>query len=120
MNLTEVPQDLSEDTTENLLLEPGNIVKLRCDTNTRPGVALHWYKEGVRLLPTPRIQVRGVVMEITSVTYEDSGSYACVLRGTKNPVRKFTITVAGKMKRHYRKSDLYPVSEFSYRLSVFY
>lgn len=99
--MTEVPQDLSEDTTENLLLEPGNILKLRCDTNTRPGMAVNWYKEGVRLLPTPRTQMRGVVMEITGVTYEDSGLYACVLRGTKNPVRNFTITVAGKMNNSW-------------------
>lgn len=35
-------------------------------------------------------------MEITDVTYEDSGVYVCVLRGSKEPVRNFTITVAGK------------------------
>jgi len=59
-------------------------------------MAVNWYKEGVRLLPTPRIQMRGAVVEITDVTYEDSGIYVCVLRGTKDPVRNFTITVAGK------------------------
>lgn len=58
-------------------------------------MAVNWYKEGVRILPTPRIQIRGVIMEITDVTYEDSGIYVCVLRGTKEPVRNFTITVAG-------------------------
>lgn len=94
-NSTEVSQDHSDDTTEHLLLEPGNILKLRCDTNIRPGMAVNWYKEGVRLLPTPRIQMRGAIMEITDVTYEDSGLYVCVLRGSKNPVRNFTITVAG-------------------------
>lgn len=38
-------------------------------------------------------------MEITDVTYEDSGVYVCVLRGSKEPVRNFTITVAGKSTR---------------------
>lgn len=93
--LTDVLEDLSEDTSEHLLLELGNVLKLRCDTSTRPGMAVNWYKEGVRILPTPRIQIRGVIMEITDVTYEDSGIYVCVVRGTKEPVRNFTITVAG-------------------------
>lgn len=88
--------DRSEDTSEHLLLEPGNVLKLRCDPSSRPGMAVHWYKEASRVLPTPRIQIRGAVMEIADVTYEDSGLYVCVLRGTKEPVRNFTITVAGK------------------------
>uniref|UniRef100_A0A8C6Q2Y7 Fibroblast growth factor receptor 4 n=1 Tax=Nothobranchius furzeri TaxID=105023 RepID=A0A8C6Q2Y7_NOTFU len=83
-----------KDTTEHLLLEPGNVLKLRCDLKTRPGMAMNWYRDGVRLLPTTRIQMRGATMEITDVTYDDSGVYVCVLRGTKNPVRNFTITVA--------------------------
>uniref|UniRef100_A0A665XAR9 Fibroblast growth factor receptor 4 n=1 Tax=Echeneis naucrates TaxID=173247 RepID=A0A665XAR9_ECHNA len=86
-----------EDTTEHLLLEPGNVLKLRCDMNTRPGMAVNWYKEGVRVLATPRIQIRGAIMEITDVTYEDSGVYVCVLRGTKEPVRNFTITVTDSL-----------------------
>uniref|UniRef100_A0A673XAQ2 Fibroblast growth factor receptor n=1 Tax=Salmo trutta TaxID=8032 RepID=A0A673XAQ2_SALTR len=88
----DVLEDLSEDTTEHLLLEPGDVLKLRCDTN-RPG-GVYWYKEGTRVLHTARIQIRGGVMEITDVTYEDSGVYVCVLRGTKEPLRNFTITVA--------------------------
>uniref|UniRef100_A0A6Q2Y2U0 Fibroblast growth factor receptor 4 n=1 Tax=Esox lucius TaxID=8010 RepID=A0A6Q2Y2U0_ESOLU len=88
----DVLEDLSEDTTEHLLLEPGDVLKLRCDTN-RPG-GVHWYKEGARVLHTARIQIRGGIMEITDVTYEDSGVYLCVLRGTKEPLRNFTISVA--------------------------
>uniref|UniRef100_A0A7N8YF57 Fibroblast growth factor receptor n=1 Tax=Mastacembelus armatus TaxID=205130 RepID=A0A7N8YF57_9TELE len=65
--------------------------------STRPGMAVNWYKEGVRVLPTPRIQIRSAIMEITDVTYEDSGVYVCVLRGTKEPVRNFTITVADSL-----------------------
>uniref|UniRef100_A0A6Q2YHR3 Fibroblast growth factor receptor n=1 Tax=Esox lucius TaxID=8010 RepID=A0A6Q2YHR3_ESOLU len=90
--LEDVLEDLSEDTTEHLLLEPGDVLKLRCDTN-RPG-GVHWYKEGARVLHTARIQIRGGIMEITDVTYEDSGVYLCVLRGTKEPLRNFTISVA--------------------------
>ncbi|XP_053187362.1 fibroblast growth factor receptor 4 isoform X3 [Scomber japonicus] len=60
-------------------------------------MAVTWYKEGVRVLATPRIQIRGAIMEITDVTYEDSGIYVCVLRGTKDPVRNFTITVADSL-----------------------
>lgn len=93
---TEVLEDLSEDTTEHLLLEPGNVLKLRCDVSARPGVAVSWYKEGIRLLATPRLQMRGLFMEITDVTYEDSGVYVCVARGSKDAVRNFTITVAGE------------------------
>lgn len=93
---TDVLEDLSEDTTEHLLLEPGNILKLRCDMSTRPGMAVTWYKEAVRVLATPRIQIRGAFMQITDVKYEDSGIYVCVLRGTKVSVRNFTITVAGR------------------------
>lgn len=59
-------------------------------------MAFNWYKEGARVLATPRIQIRGAVMEITDVTYEDSGVYVCVLRGHKESMRNFTITVAGE------------------------
>uniref|UniRef100_A0A8C8A0W6 Fibroblast growth factor receptor 4 n=1 Tax=Oryzias sinensis TaxID=183150 RepID=A0A8C8A0W6_9TELE len=90
----EVLEDLSEDTTEHLVLEPGDVLKLRCDVSTRRSAAVTWYKEGVRLLATTRIKMRGAMVEITDVTYEDSGVYVCTLRGTKHPVRNFTITVA--------------------------
>lgn len=89
----DVLEDLSEDTMEHLLLEPGNVLKLRCDMTARPGMAVSWYKDGQRVLPTPRIQTRGTSMELTDVTYDDSGVYVCVLRGTKTPLRNFTITV---------------------------
>lgn len=59
-------------------------------------MAFNWYKDGLRVLPTPRVQIRGPVIEIADVTYEDSGVYVCVLRGHKEPTRNFTITVAGE------------------------
>uniref|UniRef100_A0A674MM73 Fibroblast growth factor receptor n=1 Tax=Takifugu rubripes TaxID=31033 RepID=A0A674MM73_TAKRU len=93
----DVLEELNEDTSEHLVLEPGNVLKLRCDINTRPGMAFNWYKDGLRVLPTPRVQIRGPVIEIADVTYEDSGVYVCVLRGHKEPNRNFTITVADSM-----------------------
>jgi hypothetical protein len=81
---------------EHLLLEPGDALKLRCDTPTRPGGAVTWFKGAGRVPHSPRIQMRGVVMEIADVTYEDSGVYVCVCRGTRQPLRNFTITVAGR------------------------
>ncbi|XP_077448343.1 fibroblast growth factor receptor 4 [Stigmatopora argus] len=82
---------------ENLLLEPGNVLKLRCEMTTRPGMAVNWYKTGTRLVPTPRIQIRGAVLMVTDITYEDSGVYVCVLRGTRGPVRNFTVTVTDSL-----------------------
>uniref|UniRef100_A0A8C6V5N8 Fibroblast growth factor receptor n=1 Tax=Neogobius melanostomus TaxID=47308 RepID=A0A8C6V5N8_9GOBI len=89
----DVLEDLVEDTTEHLLLEPGNMLKLRCDLSSRPGMAVSWYKDGQRVSPTPRVQMRGTSVEISDVNYDDSGVYVCVLRGTKTPLRNFTITV---------------------------
>lgn len=86
-------EELSEETSEHLLLEPGDVLKLRCDTN-RPG-AVHWFKGDVRLQHSARMQIRAGVIEITDVTYEDSGVYVCMLRGTREALRNFTITVAG-------------------------
>ncbi|KAK3523691.1 hypothetical protein QTP70_008628 [Hemibagrus guttatus] len=71
--LKEVSEEQSEETTEQLLLEPGDVLKLRCDTN-RPG-AVHWFKGDIRVQHSARIQIRAGVMEITDATYEDSGVY---------------------------------------------
>uniref|UniRef100_A0A9J8CI00 Fibroblast growth factor receptor n=1 Tax=Cyprinus carpio carpio TaxID=630221 RepID=A0A9J8CI00_CYPCA len=81
----------TEETSEHLVLELGDVLKLRCDTN-RPGT-VQWFKGGVRVQHNARIQIRAAVMEIADVTYEDSGVYLCVLRGTKEALRNFAITV---------------------------
>ncbi|TRY57851.1 hypothetical protein DNTS_017650 [Danionella cerebrum] len=75
--LSEVSEEPTEETSEHLLLEIGDVLKLRCDTN-RPG-AVHWFKGGVRLQHNARIQMRAAVMEISDVTFEDSGVYLCML-----------------------------------------
>ncbi|XP_056586921.1 fibroblast growth factor receptor 4 isoform X2 [Triplophysa dalaica] len=88
LSVTEEP---TEETSEHLLLELGDALKLRCDTS-RPG-AVQWFKGGARVQHSARIQIRAAVMEIADVTYEDSGLYVCVFRGTKEALRNFTITV---------------------------
>nr|AAH95604.1 Fgfr4 protein [Danio rerio] len=90
--LSEVSEEPTEEPSEHLLLELGDVLKLRCDTN-RPG-AVQWFKSGVRVQHNARTQIRAAVMEIADVTYEDSGVYVCMLRGTKEALRNFTITVA--------------------------
>ncbi|XP_037125653.1 fibroblast growth factor receptor 4 isoform X1 [Syngnathus acus] len=98
MTETRIPQDeLREETADHLHLELGKVLKLRCDITTRPGMAVNWYKEGTRLVPTPRIQIRGAAMEIAEITYDDSGVYVCALRGTRGPVRNFTVTVTDSL-----------------------
>uniref|UniRef100_A0A8C9U063 Fibroblast growth factor receptor 4 n=1 Tax=Scleropages formosus TaxID=113540 RepID=A0A8C9U063_SCLFO len=87
--------DEDEETTEHLLLEPGDLMKLSCDTN-RPG-GIQWFKGVTRVLPSARIHMRPGVMEITDVTYEDSGLYTCMLSGTMEMLRNFTIVVTGEM-----------------------
>uniref|UniRef100_A0A9J7XKK8 Fibroblast growth factor receptor n=1 Tax=Cyprinus carpio carpio TaxID=630221 RepID=A0A9J7XKK8_CYPCA len=86
-----VSEEPTEETSEHLVLELGDVLKLRCDTN-RPGT-VQWFKGGVRVQHNARIQIRAAVMEIADVTYEDSGVYLCVLRGTKEALRNFAITV---------------------------
>ncbi|XP_060747434.1 fibroblast growth factor receptor 4 isoform X1 [Tachysurus vachellii] len=90
---TEVSDEQSEETSEQLLLEPGDVLKLRCDTNH----PVHWFKGDIRVQHSPRIQIRAGVMEITDATYEDSGVYVCMIRGSRQPLRNFTITVADAM-----------------------
>lgn len=97
----EVSEEQSEELSEYLLLEPGDVLKLRCDTN-RPGL-IHWYKGDARVQHSARIQIRAGVLEITDATYEDSGVYTCTIRGSREALRNFTITVAGTFRRVTRK-----------------
>uniref|UniRef100_A0AAY4BGC7 Fibroblast growth factor receptor n=1 Tax=Denticeps clupeoides TaxID=299321 RepID=A0AAY4BGC7_9TELE len=88
----EVSEDQLQETSEHLLLEPGDVLKLRCDSR-RPGAVL-WYKGDSRVQHSARIHIRAGIMEIIDVTYDDSGSYTCTLRGSRVALRNFTITVA--------------------------
>ncbi|MGH0155892.1 UNVERIFIED_CONTAM: hypothetical protein FKN15_030104 [Acipenser sinensis] len=69
----------------------GDVLKLTCETNRTVGI--NWYKEAVRVQAGDRVQIRPNVLEITDMTYEDSGLYLCVVRGTGEVLQNFTITV---------------------------
>ncbi|RXM97333.1 Fibroblast growth factor receptor 4 [Acipenser ruthenus] len=81
----------AEETAEHFLLDQGDVLKLTCETNRTVGI--NWYKEAVRVQTGDRVQIRPSVLEITDVTYEDSGLYLCVVRGTGEVLQNFTITV---------------------------
>ncbi|XP_028668720.2 fibroblast growth factor receptor 4 [Erpetoichthys calabaricus] len=93
--LTVLPEDQFEETTEHLLLDPGDVLKLTCDTNRTSGI--NWYKEANRILSGTRVQIRHNVLEISDMTYEDSGLYLCVVQGTGEILRNFTITVVDSL-----------------------
>lgn len=88
----DVPQD-QLDLSEHLLMEPGDVLKLRCDAGRRGSVL--WYKGDARVQHSTRIHIRAGVMEIIDISFEDSGVYVCVLRGSREMLRNLTITVAG-------------------------
>lgn len=79
--------------SEHLLLEPGEVLKLRCDAGRRGSVL--WYKGNARVQHSTRIHIRNGVLEIVDITYDDSGLYTCMLRGSRETLRNFTIIVAG-------------------------
>ncbi|MGH0139888.1 UNVERIFIED_CONTAM: hypothetical protein FKN15_076425 [Acipenser sinensis] len=81
----------AEETAEHFLLDQGDVLKLTCETNRTVGI--NWYKEAVRVQAGDRVQIRPNVLEITDMTYEDSGLYLCVVRGTGEVLQNFTITV---------------------------
>lgn len=105
VSFLEVFEELSEDTSERLLLEPGDVLKLRCDTN-RPGTVL-WFKGDARVQHSARIQIRAGVMEITDATYEDSGVYVCMIHGSREALRNFTITVAGTFRHITQRNNIH-------------
>ncbi|KAK1161292.1 fibroblast growth factor receptor 4-like [Acipenser oxyrinchus oxyrinchus] len=81
----------AEETAEHFLLDQGDVLKLTCETNRTVGI--NWYKEAARVQAGDRVQIRPNVLEITDMTYEDSGLYLCVVRGTGEVLQNFTITV---------------------------
>lgn len=86
---------LLESEEEHLLLDPGNALKLYCDTN-QSGASVVWYKESRPLIPGGRVRLRQSLLEISEVAYEDSGLYVCRARGTGEILRNFTISVVGR------------------------
>lgn len=86
---------LLESEEEHLLLDPGNTLKLYCDTN-RSSASVVWYKESQLLVPGGRVRLQQTLLEISEVAYEDSGLYMCQARGTGEILRNFTISVMGR------------------------
>lgn len=86
---------LLESEEEHLLLDLGNALKLYCDAN-QSSASVVWYKESRPLVPGGRIRLRQSLLEISEVTYEDSGLYVCQAQGTGEILRNFTISVVGR------------------------
>ncbi|XP_064182452.1 fibroblast growth factor receptor 4-like isoform X1 [Anguilla rostrata] len=84
-------EDNSEESVEHLLLLPGDVLTLTCDGNlTEP---IRWYRGGAWLRHGGRVRVHSTALEISDLSYEDSGVYSCAPRGTRDPLRSFIITV---------------------------
>lgn len=90
------PEDAFEDWMEDLpghyLLDPGDGLKLVCDTNQ--SVTINWYKEAEPLTTGGHVQIQHNTLEISIVNIEDSGLYLCVVHGTGKILRNFTVIVA--------------------------
>ncbi|XP_063058806.1 fibroblast growth factor receptor 4 [Engraulis encrasicolus] len=85
-------EDQADDVSKHVLVEPGDVLKLRCESG--PWGSVLWYKDGTRVQHTARIRIHAGVMEISGITYSDSGVYLCMLRGSRETIRNFTIIVA--------------------------
>uniref|UniRef100_A0A8C1XFP1 Fibroblast growth factor receptor n=1 Tax=Cyprinus carpio TaxID=7962 RepID=A0A8C1XFP1_CYPCA len=77
---------------ENATVLVGGHVKLVCKLHKPVSTRLQWFKKDSNHLG-PDGSPLLTVLTIADVTYEDSGVYLCVLRGTKEALRNFTITV---------------------------
>ncbi|KAM4677027.1 fibroblast growth factor receptor 4 isoform 1-T3 [Discoglossus pictus] len=89
---------------EHLLLDPGNALRLFCDTNHTIS-SINWYYGEERLLSGGKIRLVGPVLEISDVTYEDSGLYLCVDRGSGQIIRRFSISVVDSLASGDEEDD---------------
>ncbi|KAI1898242.1 hypothetical protein AGOR_G00070320 [Albula goreensis] len=93
----EAPEVQPDSSSEQLVLLLGDILMLACDSNRSEPVL--WYRGGAWIRPGGRIRIRprSGLLKISEVSYEDSGVYTCALRGTRDPLRAFTITVTDSL-----------------------
>ncbi|KAG9340921.1 hypothetical protein JZ751_020114 [Albula glossodonta] len=93
----EAPEVQPDSSSEQLVLLLGDILMLACDSNRSEPVL--WYRRGAWIRPGGRIRIwpRSGLLKISEVSYEDSGVYTCALRGTRDPLRAFTITVTDSL-----------------------
>uniref|UniRef100_A0A8C3RGC9 Fibroblast growth factor receptor n=1 Tax=Cyanoderma ruficeps TaxID=181631 RepID=A0A8C3RGC9_9PASS len=87
---------LLESEEEHLLLDPGNTLKLYCDAN-QSDASVVWYKESRPLISGGRLHLHQSLLEISEVTYEDSGLYVCRAWGAGEVLRNFTISVVDSL-----------------------
>lgn len=80
---------------DHILLDLHDGLKLTCGTNQSENV--NWYKEDKQILPSERMHIARKVLEIVETTYNDSGLYLCVVRGTGKILKNFTVTVADSL-----------------------
>ncbi|NXU57879.1 FGFR4 factor, partial [Turnix velox] len=83
---------LLETEEEHLLLDPGNTLKLYCDTN-QSGPSVVWFKDFQLLIPGGRIHLQQSLLEVSEIAHEDSGLYMCQAQGTGEVLRNFTISI---------------------------
>ncbi|KAJ8394453.1 hypothetical protein AAFF_G00046640 [Aldrovandia affinis] len=94
----DIPEGQPEEAPEHVFLLPGDILKLACESG-HSEEPVRWYRGGVAVQPGGRVRVqpRPPLLEITGVSYEDSGLYTCMLRGTRAPLLAFNIAVVDSL-----------------------
>ncbi|KAM8974398.1 fibroblast growth factor receptor 4 [Pelodytes ibericus] len=93
----------SSQSEEHLLLEPGDALRLFCDSNHSSSI--NWYREQERLLSGGKIRMVGTVLEVSDVLYEDSGLYLCLVQGTGQILRSFAISVVDSLASGDEEDD---------------
>ncbi|KAJ8282744.1 hypothetical protein COCON_G00052630 [Conger conger] len=85
------PEEQAGESVERLLLLPGEVLTLRCESNlTEP---VRWSRAGVWVRHGGRVRLHAAVLEISDLSYEDSGVYNCAPRNARAPLRSFVITI---------------------------
>ncbi|KAM3620522.1 uncharacterized protein V6R79_024924 [Siganus canaliculatus] len=85
--------------TEDVTVVKGNPAPLMCVANGSPAPSMSWLREGVRLVPGPRLRFidLNATMQILQTQVNDSGRYTCVAENT-----------AGRASRHFQLKVLDP------------
>ncbi|XP_062909672.1 fibroblast growth factor receptor 4-like [Mobula hypostoma] len=83
------------ETQNHILLDLHDGLKLICGTNRTENI--NWYKEDKQILPSDRVHIVRKVLEIVETNYNDSGLYLCVVHGTGEILKNFTVTVADSL-----------------------
>ncbi|XP_042195854.1 fibroblast growth factor receptor 4-like isoform X2 [Callorhinchus milii] len=90
-----LPDREDPDLPNHLFLDPGDTLRLICDIS-RP-MSVNWYKEDKQIPPADRVHISQKILKITKMTYDDSGLYLCVMSGTGEILRNFSVVVADSL-----------------------